>query len=185
VSTQFDPIAKAGRWLAWNLLALYCAYCVAAIGGNLANFLREPRWILGIPTFIFLNIFLVVLAIIQQLMAVSTWYCGLPGVQIGAGSICLAEIIRPGIFFFLLRKVIERIAAIAKFSGPASRPDTKNLLVLGILLAALILLAVRRYQEGFFTGDAVSTLIGVCIRLALPTVVAFFLIKRIPAFRRQ
>jgi hypothetical protein len=165
------------RWLLVNALALYTAYCATMIGGNLLNYFKVPRLAAWVPVFPFYTGYLWLIHALQKTTALAEWYLGLGTLRIVAGAICAAEVIRPGITLELPDRVAAKLAPHRarrgrKFGATVAR------IVLGGLVVSLAALGWRRYQEGFLTDASVRVFGSVALRVYLPVVVLFLVIRR-------
>jgi hypothetical protein len=165
------------RWLLINAVALYGAYCITMIGGNLLNYFRVPRLAAWIPVFPVYTGYLWLIHALQKTTALAEWYLGLGTLRILAGAICAAEVIRPGITLELPDRAATKLAP--KREPRRRKPGAKVAgIVLAVLVVSLAALGWRRYQEGFLTGSSIRVFGSVALRVYLPVVVLFLLIRR-------
>lgn len=166
-----------------NGIALYIAYCTVLIGNNVLNYVSDPWLLAGIPVFPVLNGFLYLIYGVQRFVTVLEHSWGLRSLQVLGGLLCAIEMVQPGAILGLPEAVAKRLRP--RTTSP-KKPDMKpkqQKILLTMLLVVLAIIVWRRFQEGLLTPDTLYVAGGVTLRVLLPIIVVFWLLRRTRIFR--
>lgn len=129
-----------------------------------------------------MNLFLWLLySVIRYIVSLES-HMGTGVIQTAGGIFCLIELVRPGTILGAPQLLLSKIG-----KTPAAQRQTgkKSLVVLILLLIVLGTLGWRRFQEGMINADTLLAVGGVSIRVIIPIVFIFLILRRVPPFRRM
>jgi len=179
--TLQPPVAL---WLVLNTSALYLAYCVTLVGNSFLNYVKDPWAAAWIPLFPFINGFYGMVYIVQRVLVPLERHWGLGALQVLGALLCTAEIVRPGTILGLPDAPVEKLRSRLSQARKSEAGGRRSVIILAILLIILALLTWRRLQEGLLTSATLYAASGVVLRVMLPVIILFILIRRTRIFAR-
>jgi hypothetical protein len=170
--------------LVLNTAALYLAYSLTLVGNNVLNYARDPWSAAWIPLFPFINGFFWVVYVVQRVLLFLEHHWAPGGLQVLGALLCATEIFRPGTILGLPDAIGQRLSSRFRQGRIRNAGSKKGEIILAILLIVFSIVAWRRFQEGLLTGATLYAAGGVALRVMLPVIILFMLIRRIRIFSR-